>query len=175
MRRPNRPGRDSRWHSRCELSSGGPSGPGAGSSAVLARWAGLAAPVSGRDRLIGLHLSGTNPYAGQVPDDLSPEEARIVERAQGWMQWEMAYAMLHSSKPDTVAVALNDSPAGLAAWVLKKLHASHLRRARKNRCPWPFLAEGETPGSNLLQRNGGFLRITVVGRNLGIFPAAEQW
>lgn len=75
------------------------------------------------DRLIGLHLSGTNPYIGHVPDDLSPEEAEFVARAQGWMQSEMAYAMLHSSKPDTVAVALNDSPAGLAAWVLEKFHA----------------------------------------------------
>ena len=75
------------------------------------------------DRLIGLHLSGTNPYIGQVPDDLSPEETEFVARAQGWMQSEMAYAMLHSSKPDTVAMALNDSPAGLAAWILEKFHA----------------------------------------------------
>lgn len=75
------------------------------------------------DRLIGLHLSGTNPYIGQVPENLTPEEAAFVERAQAWMQSEMAYAMLHSSKPDTVAVALNDSPAGLAAWVLEKFHA----------------------------------------------------
>jgi pimeloyl-ACP methyl ester carboxylesterase len=79
----------------------------------------LAAP----ERFIGLHLSGTNPYVGRVPDDLSPEEAAVVARAQGWMQSEMAYAMLHASKPDTVAVALNDSPAGLAAWVLEKFHA----------------------------------------------------
>lgn len=75
------------------------------------------------ERLIGLHLSGTNPYIGSVPEDLSPEEAEFVQRAQMWMQSEMAYAMLHSSKPDTVAVALNDSPAGLAAWVLEKFHA----------------------------------------------------
>jgi pimeloyl-ACP methyl ester carboxylesterase len=75
------------------------------------------------DRLIGLHLSGTNPYIGQVPDDLSAEEDEFVALAQGWMQSEMAYAMLHSSKPDTVAVALNDSPAGLAAWILEKFHA----------------------------------------------------
>lgn len=75
------------------------------------------------DRLIGLHLSGTNPYVGLVPDGLSAEEAEFVQRAQAWMQSEMAYAMLHSSKPDTVAVALNDSPAGLAAWVLEKFHA----------------------------------------------------
>ncbi len=72
------------------------------------------------DRLIGLHMSGTNPYIGFVPADLSPEEAAFVQQAQTWMQSEMAYAMLHSSKPDTVAVALNDSPAGLAAWVLEK-------------------------------------------------------
>jgi pimeloyl-ACP methyl ester carboxylesterase len=75
------------------------------------------------DRLIGLHLSGTNPYIGQVPEDLSSEETSFVERAQAWMQSEMAYAMLHFSKPDTVAVALNDSPAGLAAWILEKFHA----------------------------------------------------
>ena len=75
------------------------------------------------DRLIGLHLSGTNPYVGQVPDDLTPEEETFVQRAQGWMQSEMAYAMLHASKPDTVAVALNDSPAGLAAWILEKFAA----------------------------------------------------
>ncbi|QYK40329.1 MAG: epoxide hydrolase [Paracoccaceae bacterium] len=75
------------------------------------------------DRLMGLHLSGTNPYIGHVPDDLSPEEAEFVARAQAWMQSEMAYAMLHASKPDTLAVALNDSPAGLAAWVLEKFHA----------------------------------------------------
>lgn len=75
------------------------------------------------DRLIGLHLSGTNPYIGVVPDNLSREESEFVQRAQGWMQSQMAYAMLHSTKPDTVAVSLNDSPAGLAAWVLEKFHA----------------------------------------------------
>lgn len=75
------------------------------------------------DLLIGLHLSGTNPYIGTVPDNLSAEEPEFVSRAQAWMQSEMAYAMIHSSKPDTVAVALNDSPAGLAAWILEKFHA----------------------------------------------------
>jgi len=32
----------------------------------------------------------------------------------------MAYAMLHASKPQTLAYALNDSPAGLAAWIIEK-------------------------------------------------------
>jgi pimeloyl-ACP methyl ester carboxylesterase len=36
---------------------------------------------------------------------------------------EFAYAQLHATKPQTPAVALNDSPAGLAAWIVEKLRA----------------------------------------------------
>ncbi len=72
---------------------------------------------------IGLHLSGTNPYIGQVPNDLSPEEETFVANAQAWTMSEMAYAMEHSSKPQTLAFGLNDSPAGLAAWVIEKFRA----------------------------------------------------
>ena len=72
------------------------------------------------DRLVGLHLSGTNPYLGRVPDDLSEAEREFVARAEEWNRTEMAYAMEHSSKPQTLAHALNDSPAGLASWVLEK-------------------------------------------------------
>jgi pimeloyl-ACP methyl ester carboxylesterase len=74
------------------------------------------------DRLIALHLSGTNPYLGWIPDDLSPAEQQFLTNAQQWNQTEMAYALEHSSKPQTLAHALNDSPAGLAAWILEKFH-----------------------------------------------------
>lgn len=76
--------------------------------------------LSQPDRLIALHLSGTNPYLGYVPEDLSDAEKEFVDNAQAWNQAEMAYAMEHSSKPQTLAHALNDSPAGLASWVLEK-------------------------------------------------------
>ncbi len=72
------------------------------------------------DRLIALHLSGTNPYLGWIPDDLSQAEQEFVKAAQQWNQTEMAYAQEQSSKPQTLAHALNDSPAGLAAWILEK-------------------------------------------------------
>lgn len=87
---------------------------GAGVAQQLA----LAAP----EHLVGLHLSGTNPYLGWVPDDLSPAEEEFVRRARKWNATEMAYAMEHSTKPQTLAHALSDSPAGLAAWVLEKFH-----------------------------------------------------
>jgi pimeloyl-ACP methyl ester carboxylesterase len=73
-----------------------------------------------RDALLGVHLSGTNPFVATVPADLSPAERRFVADAQNWMQTEMAYAMEHATKPQTLAVGLNDSPAGLAAWIIEK-------------------------------------------------------
>lgn len=72
------------------------------------------------DLLIGLHLSGTNPFLTPVPENLSPAEQTFVKNRQQWNQQEMAYAMLHSSKPQTIANALNDSPAGLASWIIEK-------------------------------------------------------
>ena len=85
--------------------------------------AGVAAMMAGSyaEAIIGSHTGGTNPYLqGPIPDDLSEEEQTFVQNAQTWMQQEMAYAMQHSSKPQTVAVALNDSPAGLASWIVEK-------------------------------------------------------
>jgi pimeloyl-ACP methyl ester carboxylesterase len=77
--------------------------------------------VTHADALIGNHTSGTNPYIGQnIPTDLSPAEQEFVATAQQWMQTEMAYAMLQSSKPQTLAYGLNDSPSGLAAWIVEK-------------------------------------------------------
>jgi pimeloyl-ACP methyl ester carboxylesterase len=72
------------------------------------------------ERLIALHLSGTNPYLGPLPDGLSPAEQDFVTAAQAWDATEMAYAKEHSSKPQTLAVALNDSPVGLSSWILEK-------------------------------------------------------
>jgi pimeloyl-ACP methyl ester carboxylesterase len=70
--------------------------------------------------VIGVHTGGTTPFISQVPDDLSPAEQEFVTAAQRWSMEEMAYAMEQSSRPQTLAAGLNDSPAGLAAWVIEK-------------------------------------------------------
>lgn len=73
------------------------------------------------DAIVGSHTGGTNPYLRQpLPEGLTEEEQAFVQNAQNWTFTEMAYAFLHSSKPQTVAYALNDSPAGLASWFLEK-------------------------------------------------------
>jgi pimeloyl-ACP methyl ester carboxylesterase len=76
--------------------------------------------LSHPESLLGLHHNGTNPYVGEIPDDLTEAEKEFVQRAQFWGFAEMAYAMEHSSKPQTLAYGLNDSPAGLAAWIIEK-------------------------------------------------------
>lgn len=72
------------------------------------------------EAVIGLHTGGTMPWLAHVPDDLSDAERLFVAEAERWRDSEMAYAQLHATEPLTVAVGLNDSPAGLAAWIVEK-------------------------------------------------------
>jgi hypothetical protein len=39
------------------------------------------------------------------------------------MQREGAYAAIQSTKPQSLAYALNDSPAGLAGWIIEKFRS----------------------------------------------------
>ena len=71
--------------------------------------------------VIGLHTGGTYPrIIGELSDDLTAAEKAYVENVRAWMQEEAAYAQVHATKPQTLAYALNDSPAGLAAWIVEK-------------------------------------------------------
>ncbi len=85
---------------------------------VAKEWA-LAHPTN----IIGLHLSGSNPYVYQAPSDLSEAEKKFIQQGQQFLSAEGAYAMEQSTKPQTLACALNDSPVGLAAWIVEKFNS----------------------------------------------------
>jgi pimeloyl-ACP methyl ester carboxylesterase len=72
--------------------------------------------------LIGLHLTNLelNPYAGPGSRPLSQAERDYLDQAGRWDQAERGYTAIQSTKPQTLGYALNDSPAGLAAWILEK-------------------------------------------------------
>lgn len=70
--------------------------------------------------VLGLHLSGSNPFIYIIPKDLSPAEKSFVQKCQAFMLAEGAYIAEQSTKPQTLAYALNDSPVGLAAWIIEK-------------------------------------------------------
>jgi pimeloyl-ACP methyl ester carboxylesterase len=51
---------------------------------------------------------------------LSDAERAFIERGSRWRRREGFHLFLHSAAPDAVSVGLNDSPAGLAAWLIEK-------------------------------------------------------
>ncbi len=72
--------------------------------------------------LIGIHLSNLElmPQTGAGVRPLSDAERSYLSERQAWADVERGYGAIQSTKPQTLAYALNDSPAGLAAWVLEK-------------------------------------------------------
>ncbi len=77
------------------------------------------------DRLIGLHSNFVlaNPPADQALADAVPEaEMAAREQRQAFMLNEVGYQQIQGTKPQSIGVALNDSPAGLAAWIVEKFH-----------------------------------------------------
>src|SRR5438477_1982860 len=74
--------------------------------------------------VVAIHLTDV-PFGHimQKPDDLSPAEKKFFEHNEKWLPKEGSYALIQSSKPQSLAHGLNDSPAGLASWIVEKLRA----------------------------------------------------
>jgi pimeloyl-ACP methyl ester carboxylesterase len=72
--------------------------------------------------LLGLHLTNLElaPYTGPGSRPLNAAEQQFLEQSRRWDQAERGYTAIQSTKPQTLGYALNDSPAGLAAWILEK-------------------------------------------------------
>jgi microsomal epoxide hydrolase len=77
------------------------------------------------DRLIGLHsnMMLAGPPAGtEQRANVTEEEGEARTARQGYMQNEVAYQQIQGTKPQTLGYGLNDSPAGVAAWIVEKFH-----------------------------------------------------
>lgn len=73
------------------------------------------------DSVIGVHLTGIIGTAGGQAPFTAAEQAFIDATAA--MEPDIAYARLQMSRPQTLAVSLMDSPAGLASWILEKFRS----------------------------------------------------
>jgi pimeloyl-ACP methyl ester carboxylesterase len=76
------------------------------------------------DRVVAVHRTdaGLPVFTGD-PAELTSEERAWLDAITAWRTTEGAYAALHRTKPQTAAVGLTDSPAGLAAWIVEKLRS----------------------------------------------------
>jgi pimeloyl-ACP methyl ester carboxylesterase len=70
----------------------------------------------------GIHLNLLFAPRDQRSGD-SPDEKRYVERLGQWLKEEIGYQQIQGTKPQTLAFALTDSPAGLAAWMAEKFRS----------------------------------------------------
>jgi pimeloyl-ACP methyl ester carboxylesterase len=75
------------------------------------------------DRIIALHLNyipgSYRPFL-EPATKLTSAEEEFFKVAGRWADERGAYAHVQRTRPQTVAYGLNDSPTGLAAWILEK-------------------------------------------------------
>ena len=78
--------------------------------------------------LIGIHLTtdwADDRVVRQVGD---PADRDYLRSVREWEREESAYGDMQGTKPQTLAIGLNDSPAGLLAWIAEKWRAWSDRR-----------------------------------------------
>jgi len=83
----------------------------------------IALGLNHAERMIGIHLNyipGSYRPHLETETRLAPVEEEFLKDAARWYDEKGAYAHIQRTHPQTVAYGLNDSPAGLAAWILEK-------------------------------------------------------
>jgi pimeloyl-ACP methyl ester carboxylesterase len=72
--------------------------------------------------LFGIHLNmiGIGPAEGRNAPELTVEEKVFLGDVEKFRTAETGYQWIQGTKPQTLAYGLNDSPAGLAAWLVEK-------------------------------------------------------
>jgi len=74
-------------------------------------------------QVIGIHVtsvSGVPTGWQQGMRELSAAERAMLEVRAHWLHEEAGYSHIQGTKPQTLSYGLNDSPAGLASWIVEK-------------------------------------------------------
>jgi pimeloyl-ACP methyl ester carboxylesterase len=73
------------------------------------------------EHVVAIHLTDVPFFHSfKKPDDPSRAERKYLDSIAEFQQREGAYAFVQGSQPQVAAVGLNDSPAGLATWIVEK-------------------------------------------------------
>jgi pimeloyl-ACP methyl ester carboxylesterase len=87
--------------------------------AVVTSALGLARP----EGLLGIHLNTQYAFPAKIPDSLSPEEQYAVDTLALYTGGMGGANHIQGTKPETIGIALADSPAGQAAWIYDKFQS----------------------------------------------------
>ncbi|KAI1392638.1 alpha/beta-hydrolase [Hypoxylon trugodes] len=84
---------------------------------IISRTMGVLYPES----VLALHL---NLVMASAPTDVDPADAaRVQEQHKNWMETGDGYYKIQRQRPNTIGIALADSPVGLLTWIYDKLVA----------------------------------------------------
>jgi microsomal epoxide hydrolase len=88
-------------------------------------WGGFIASRLGyahADQLIGIHLNLLAVRRDLKQEIKNDNEKAYLAQLSEWLKEETGYQWIQGTRPQTLAYALSDSPAGLAAWIAEKFH-----------------------------------------------------
>jgi epoxide hydrolase len=83
----------------------------------------LVSPELGRidpEHLAGIHVNNLLTFPSGELHDLSDADQGRLKLMQRWQNEMAGYASIQSTRPQTLAYALTDSPAGQLAWIVEK-------------------------------------------------------
>lgn len=86
-------------------------------------WGGIATPhmaVLDPEHCVAIHLNFA--MAAPPPGEALPDEVELMQRNGARNTDGIGYLQIQSTRPQTLGYGLNDSPAGLAAWIAEKFH-----------------------------------------------------
>ena len=85
------------------------------------------AAINDASHVAGLHLNfclaGPPPGAKDPNEGVTPAELERTRARQTFFDTERGYFLEQSTKPQTIGYSLDDSPAGLAAWIVEKFRS----------------------------------------------------
>ena len=92
--------------------------------AVVSSWLAFDHPKQDESGVLGLHLNmmGLRPGIDLGTAKLSAAEQAWLAKMGGALDDKTAYQRIQATRPQTLGVALADSPVGLAAWIVEKFH-----------------------------------------------------
>ena len=86
-------------------------------------WGATVAAIIGQSyvaSVCGIHVNLLSVPRERPTGSVSADEQRYGDEIAFWLKEETGYQQIQGTKPQTLAFALTDSPAGLAAWIAEK-------------------------------------------------------
>ena len=116
------------WHKLVteKLNYGRPYGIQGGDwGAVVSSWLAFDHPIKDESGVLGVHLNmmGLRPGIDLETATLSTDEQAWLAKMGSALDDKTAYQRIHATRPQTLGVALVDSPVGLASWIVEKFQA----------------------------------------------------